>query len=137
MNSLLATSKLRNMWILLVLVLLGLLLASAPCWANTWSGFTVPPTTIPVGQGTLAPYAITAADFNGDGNLDLAVVDTPQSGTGAVSILLGNGDGTFQAQKMYAVGNVPKSIAVGDFNGDGKLDLAVTNSGDGTVSILL
>ena len=44
-----------------------------------------------------------------------------------VSILLGNGDGTFLTQKTYAVGNSPDSVAVGDFNGDGKADLAVAN----------
>ena len=48
-------------------------------------------------------------------------------GSDNVSVLLGNGDGTFQAQKTYAVGDGPHSVAVGDFNGDGKADLAVAN----------
>ena len=44
-----------------------------------------------------------------------------------VSVLLGNGNGTFQAAVNYAAGNEPDSVAVGDFNGDGKADLAVAN----------
>jgi hypothetical protein len=78
---------------------------------------------------------LVTGDFNGDGNLDLAVVN---GGNNTVAILLGNGDGTFTATpNSPATGNNPNSVAVGDFNGDGNLDLAVTNSGDNTVSILL
>ncbi len=57
--------------------------------------------------------------------------------TGTVSILLGNGDGTFQPRVDFATGAQPAAVAVDDFNGDGKLDLAVANQGDNTVSILL
>ena len=54
-------------------------------------------------------------------------------------MLLGNGDGTFQAAVNYGAGDVPAtSVAVGDFNGDGKADLAVANESDsGNVSVLL
>ncbi|HET9177651.1 MAG TPA: FG-GAP-like repeat-containing protein [Terriglobia bacterium] len=92
------------------------------------------------------PVAIVTGDFNGDGKPDLAVVNAGDGTTtnpGNVSILLGKGDGTFQAAVNYPAGQSPNSIAVGDFNGDGKLDLAVANQGialqaiDGTVSILL
>ena len=76
---------------------------------------------------------LAIADFNRDGILDLAAAD----GVRLVSVLLGNGDGTFQTNSMVAVGNTPTSLAVGDFNGDGVADLAVDNSGDATVSILL
>ena len=53
------------------------------------------------------------------------------------SILVGNGDGTFQTAQSYAVDDGPSSVAVGDFNGDGHLDLAVANIVSNTVSILL
>jgi uncharacterized repeat protein (TIGR01451 family) len=68
------------------------------------------------------PILIVVHDFNGDGKPDLAVLN---SGSGTVSVLLGNGDGTFQNAKHFNVGASPTSIAVADFNGDGKLDLAV------------
>ncbi len=78
--------------------------------------------------------SIVAGDFNGDGRTDLAVANLYSND---VSILLGNGDGTFQPQVTYAVGRGPDSIVAGDFTGDGHLDLAVANSQDNTVSVLL
>lgn len=91
------------------------------------------PTTIPIGN---QPQAILAADFNNDGKLDLAVANF---GDSTITLLLGNGDGTFtQASgSPYAVGRGPYQIVATDFNGDGKLDLAVANLTDGTVSVLL
>src|SRR5207237_378235 len=77
--------------------------------------------------------------FNRDGKLDLAVADLGPSTqrAGTVSVLLGNGDGTFQVARTFAVGNTIWSVAVGDFNGDGKLDLAVPDGGANSVSVLL
>jgi uncharacterized repeat protein (TIGR01451 family) len=90
----------------------------------------------PVGAN---PTGVVVGDFNGDGKLDIAVANSVD---GSVSILLGNGDGTFKAATVFTAGNGPASIAIGDFNNDGKLDLAVFKAGDGTsvagaVSILL
>ena len=81
-----------------------------------------------------APVALATGDLNGDGKLDLVVVNYKAN---TVSILLGNGEGTFQTQVEYATGNGPMGVAVGDLNGDGKLDLVVANSIDNTVSVLL
>ena len=80
------------------------------------------------------PDALVAGDFNGDGRTDLAVAN---SGSNDVSVLLGNGDGTFQPQVTYAVGSGPDALVAGDFNGDGRTDLAVANSGSNDVSVLL
>jgi hypothetical protein len=72
-------------------------------------------------------------DFRGDGNSDLAVADAA-----GVSVLLGNGDGTFQKHVNYAAGTGVTSVAVADVNGDGRLDLVATNNEvSGTVSVLL
>ena len=78
------------------------------------------------------PASVVVADFNGDNKLDLAVADAgnPPGDPGGVSILLGNGNGTFASAVNYAAGIAPSWIAMGEFNGDSKLDLAVVSSGD-------
>jgi hypothetical protein len=85
----------------------------------------------PVGH---TPYGVVVGDFNRDGKVDLAVTNATDN---KVSILLGNGNGTFQPQATYNVGGQPGPIAVGDFNGDGKLDLAVGNLTGQTISVLI
>ncbi|HVT98635.1 MAG TPA: Ig-like domain repeat protein [Acidobacteriaceae bacterium] len=76
------------------------------------------------------PYAIGSGDFDGDGNLDLAVINFGQTSTpGSVTILLGKPGGTFQFASTYTFGAYPATIAVGDFTGDGKPDLAVGFAG--------
>ncbi len=81
-----------------------------------------------------APHAVTTADLNNDGIPDLALANR---GGGTVSVLLGNGDGTFRPQKPYPVGQRPTSVVAADLNGDGRPDLAVTNYDESTVSVLL
>jgi DNA/RNA endonuclease YhcR with UshA esterase domain len=81
------------------------------------------------------PVAIAVGDFNRDGIPDLAVADQQEISNG-VTILLGNGDGTFTAAASPETGSLPNSVAVGDFNGDGIPDLAIDN-GDGTITIRL
>jgi hypothetical protein len=81
------------------------------------------------------PQELAAADFNGDGKIDLAV--TNLTNNPQVSILLGNGDGTFQTPAAYPVSRFPDSLVVADFNGDGKMDVVTTSSLNGAVSALL
>jgi hypothetical protein len=83
------------------------------------------------------PYAIAGGDFNEDGNIDLVVTNSVGGSSDTVSILLGNGDGTFQPQQTYSVGFGAQGVAVEDFNSDGSADVAVTNNRDNTVSVLL
>jgi hypothetical protein len=89
-----------------------------------------------------APSEIVLADFNNDMNLDMATVnacgDDPNCGftsSGTLSILLGNGDGTFQPHSDFAAGFEPGHFAIADYNGDGYVDFAVTSSG--AVSVML
>jgi hypothetical protein len=84
--------------------------------------------------------SLAVGDFHGDGKADLAIVNAL---TNSVEILRGNGDGTFQSDPLLIpVGRqgfrgLRQTVAVGDFSHNGKLDLAVTNPGDNTVSVLL
>jgi len=82
------------------------------------------------------PVSVAVGDFNGDGTLDLAIAN---SGDNTVTVLLGTGTGGFTAApgSPFRVGVGPRSVVVGDLNGDGKLDLAIANSGDNTVTVLL
>ena len=89
------------------------------------------PVQYAVGAG---PDAVVTGDFNGDGNLDVALANFLDN---TVSVLLGNGDGTFQNAVTYDVGDGPTGLVAGDFNNDGILDLATVNQNDGTVSVLL
>jgi len=113
---------------------------------NVTGGFNSP---VSYATGS-APSAVVSGDFNGDGILDLAVTNSncayQTSGmaltdlvcnAGTVSILLGNGDGSFQAHLDYATGKNPSALAAADFNADGKLDLAIVNAQDDSVSVLL
>ena len=99
-------------------------------------------------SGGVYAFSVAVGDFNGDGKADLAVAnECPQRNcnTGSVSVLLGNGDGTFQAAQSYSsAGYEAYAVAVGDVNSDGKADLIVANGcqstnqcGNGSVGVLL
>ena len=87
---------------------------------------------------TKLDISINAADINGDGNLDLLIANRNDN---TLSYMLGNGNGSFNNRVDFKTGNTifrePVSIAVGDFNNDGALDLIVANAGSDDVSVLI
>ena len=103
-----------------------------------------PVAATPSGRGTFeflgdfavgyGPFALTSADFDGDGVLDLATADRMAS---TVSVLLGNGDGSFDLAATSPVGGGPLAVVAGDFDGDGVADLATANAYEDSVSVLL
>lgn len=100
---------------------------SAPsCAAPSFS-----PSSYPTG---VSPTNVAVADFNNDSKPDLAVTNQVSND---VSVLLGNGDGTFANQMLFSAGAAPYAIVAGKFNADDNFDLAVANSSSNNVSILL
>ncbi|HEV7966251.1 MAG TPA: FG-GAP-like repeat-containing protein [Candidatus Acidoferrales bacterium] len=112
------------------------------------SGLTLPRTDYDTGKG---PVSVAIADFNMDGHPDLAVANQSD---GTISILLGNGDGTFVAETTPCtlpscialpavtttggtINASPSAITTGDFNNDGNMDIAVTDEANSRVMILL
>ena len=98
---------------------------------NDGTGKFSPAATPTVAVG-VSPLSVAVGDFLGNGKLDLAVAnqfgnDATESSPGTVSILLGDGTGSFTPAATLPVGYSPYAVAVGDFNGDGVLDLAVAN----------
>lgn len=86
------------------------------------------------------PESLATADFDGDGIIDIVAANQFQfaggSSSGSVSVLLGRGNGTFKTPQTFVV-PTPKSAIVGDFNGDGAIDLATANGLSNSLSVLL
>ena len=103
---------------------------------TTWFPITTPSEWITMGRTDLTsisgPQALAAADFDGNGTLDLVAANAA-----GVSVTMGNGDGTFGQPVTYPVGDQPVAVATGDFNNDGRPDIAVVNQADNTVSVLV
>ena len=78
---------------------------------------------------------MVVADLDGDGFLDLIIANAREGSN--LSVLRGKGDGTFQPQTLYPVGEDPTSLVVADFNGDGLLDIETANFRDNDVTLLL
>jgi len=91
-------------------------------------------------SGGFSPANVAMRDLNADGKLDLVVANSaaaPNQSFGNVATLLGDGAGDFGTAVTFAVGASPTSIAIADFNGDNKLDLAVANTGVSSFSVLI
>src|SRR5262245_47529917 len=99
---------------------IALLILGAAC-SITFSEVSAQNATFTTQQYPLLGNTHIGADLNGDGKVDLA-----GAGANAVSVMLGNGDGTFQAKTDFAVGTQAQAVAAGDFNSDGKVDLVAT-----------
>jgi len=93
-----------------------------------------PAVNFPVGN---SPYSIAIADFNGDGKPDLVVAHPYGAGVLLNTTAPGATTPSFAAEQTFSTGNNPDSVAVADFNGDGKPDFVMANFDDGTVSVLL
>lgn len=85
---------------------------------------------------SINPIGIATGDFNGDGIQDISVL-AGYNLSAQVTVLIGKGDGTFGGHVNQVIHNDPYFMATGDFNGDGKPDIAVTNFGNPGVSVLL
>ncbi|MGP0062493.1 MAG: FG-GAP repeat domain-containing protein [Isosphaeraceae bacterium] len=93
-----------------------------------------PPEEIPAGPGV---NLLAVGDLNGDGIPDLVAADTGSGRPSYITILMGNGDGTFRAGQTVQVGDTPYPVTLADLNGDGKLDIITGNLDSNTISVLM
>jgi hypothetical protein len=105
----------------------------------TFAGEFQPPVNYQVNP---SPTGVVTGDFNRDRDPDLAIAnpcgtDLTCVSEGGIGIMLGNGDGTFQAGTDYMVGQTPISVAIGNFNTDSFPDLAVADQNSAAISVLL
>src|SRR5579872_2656230 len=122
-------------WFLTSLLLIAFSLLPKMAQAK---GFQTGPPAYQVGLG---PFNAIAADLQKSGRKDLIVANSAVSNgfstSTTISVLLSNPNGTYQTAVSYPVGNNPIGLAVGDFTGNGNLDLAVANVADSTITIYL
>ncbi len=113
-------SKNRKFMLSAATIVLAVSTVAVRSWATGYNNYSL------VVAGS-EPHFVAVGDFNNDGNPDIVVANYDSN---TVSILLGNGNGTFQTAQNFNCGSYPISVAVGDFNGDGNLDVAVANNAD-------
>ncbi len=131
-----ARSRVAGRLVLVVLMVATLIaVPGTGAWALTSTTFAAH-ADLTVGSTGSAPYAVTTGDLRGIGRSDLIVLD---HGLDKVSVFLSNANGTFASRVDYTLptGANPTDVVVGDFNGDGKPDIAVADNGTSQVSVLL
>jgi hypothetical protein len=101
---------------------------------NNGNGTFVKGQSVQVGVNALG---LATADFNGDGHPDLVTTSLLPDGTRNVEVLLGKGDGIFGAPIITRPGGIGRTVATGDFNGDGKTDVVLVDNTDNEVIVLL
>jgi hypothetical protein len=110
-------------------------LGAGAVFLGNGDGTFQPAVTVPAGPN---PFAVAVGDLTGDGRLDIVVTNAGFTSDGhTVSVLLNNGDGTFQAPRTLLVGRHPTAVAVGDLLGNGHMDIVTANQHDDSVSVLL